>query len=233
MELIRQILSDTTINAGSISSRLLISLLIGIAIGTEREMHNQPAGLRTHVLICLGSTILMLLSIYIPQTYTNFPNGDPARLAAQVVSGIGFLGAGAILKMGVNIRGLTTAATIWATAAIGLTVGAGMYLASFLGMFIMLFILILLNAFEKRFLKPSERKVISISGPQRMDANIFTEIFREERILIISRNMEEDRNKNISEFSFAVQLPHHIDLTRVVGKLADAGNAYRIKVSDK
>ena len=90
--------------------RILISFFIGSLIGIERETHNQPAGLRTHILISIGATIVMLISIYIPQTFTNFQNGDPGRIAAQVVSGIGFLGAGAILKFGADVKGLTTAA---------------------------------------------------------------------------------------------------------------------------
>ena len=100
--------------------RLVFSFMAGMLIGIEREAHSQPAGMRTHILISIGSTLAMLLSIYIPQTYMQFQNGDPGRIAAQVVTGIGFLGAGAILRLGVNVKGLTTAASIWAMAMLGL-----------------------------------------------------------------------------------------------------------------
>lgn len=106
--------------------RLAASLVLGAVIGTERQFHKHPAGLRTFTLICLGSTLAMLVSIYICQTNTDLLNGDPGRIAAQVLTGIGFIGAGLIIKNGDSVRGLTTAACIFITACIGLAVGAGM-----------------------------------------------------------------------------------------------------------
>ena len=123
-----QIFASTEITWQVALVRIIVSFFIGMLIGIERETHDQPAGLRTHILISIGSTMVMLISIFIPQTFTDFQNGDPGRIAAQVVSGIGFLGAGAILKFGADIKGLTTAASIWAMAAFGLAVGAGMFL---------------------------------------------------------------------------------------------------------
>lgn len=113
-----------------LSLRIVISLLLGGLIGLEREWHNHAAGFRTHILVCVGSTMIMLLSIYGFGDFSNEYNVrmDPARLAAQVVSGIGFLGAGAIIRNGSSISGLTTAASIWVVAAIGLCVGAGFFL---------------------------------------------------------------------------------------------------------
>lgn len=109
-------------------TRLLIGLLMGAAIGTERQIHKHAAGLRTFTLICLGSTLAMIISIYICQSNLNLINGDPGRIAAQVLTGIGFIGAGLILKNEDGIFGLTTAACIFITAVIGLAVGAGMIL---------------------------------------------------------------------------------------------------------
>lgn len=105
-----------------LGAKLLIAILAGGGIGLEREMRGKPAGLRTNILICLGSALLMDLSIRITQ---DSGVGDPGRIAAQVVTGIGFLGAGTILHTRGAITGLTSAATIWVVAAIGLTVGAG------------------------------------------------------------------------------------------------------------
>ena len=120
-------LYSSEINTSTAVFRLLLSLIIGGIIGLERRWRLQPTGFRTHILICLGATLLTMLSIYIPQEYHE---GDPGRIAAQIVTGIGFLGAGAIIKIGSNVRGHTTAASIWLVSAIGMGVGAGLYAIS-------------------------------------------------------------------------------------------------------
>ena len=109
-----------------LSIRMLLAAVLGAAIGFEREIHDHPAGMRTHLLVSLGSTIFTILSIYgfeFPSGPTGTVATDTSRVAAQIVSGIGFLGAGAILKYGTSIRGLTTAASLWTTAAIGTSLG--------------------------------------------------------------------------------------------------------------
>lgn len=108
--------------------RLGISLLLGAGIGMEREYHNHPAGLRTFTLISLASTLAMLVSIWVCQTNTHLINGDPGRIAAQVLTGVGFIGAGLIIKHTEGISGITTAACVFITSVIGLAVGAGMIL---------------------------------------------------------------------------------------------------------
>lgn len=115
--------------------KLLLASLLGGVIGLEREVHGRPAGFRTHLLVSLGSTLFVLTSVQFYHSYGNFtgtgPVGaDPARIAAQVVAGIGFLGAGAIIREKASIRGLTTAACLWVAAAIGVAVGAGMHLTA-------------------------------------------------------------------------------------------------------
>ena len=107
--------------------RLVLSCILGGMIGYERQSRNKSAGLRTNVLVCLGSCLIMVLSQAIYQNVEGKTNADPARLAAQVVSGIGFLGAGAIMKEGLTVTGLTTAACLWVVAGVGLAVGAGFY----------------------------------------------------------------------------------------------------------
>src|SRR6187455_2284342 len=107
-------------------ARLLIAALLGALIGLEREIHDHPAGMRTHLLVSLGSAGFTVLSI----AAFPAPGADPARIAAQIVTGIGFLGAGAILKEGATIRGLTTAASLWATAAVGMAAGAGAWIVA-------------------------------------------------------------------------------------------------------
>ena len=129
--------------------KLLLSALLGASIGLERKHKGQRAGVRTIALISMGATLAMLVSISIPQVYMGLKNGDPGRIVAQVVSGIGFLGAGAIIQSKGSVRGLTTAATIWVTAMIGLAVGSGMYIISTVTTALILIILVLLDKYEK------------------------------------------------------------------------------------
>ena len=124
--------------------KLLLSLVLGGLIGWERELYDKPAGFRTNTLICVGSTLFTIFSLKIGA----IPGTDSARIAAQIVSGIGFLGAGAIIRRGEAVLGLTTAATIWFVASIGMGVGAGYYVISSIGTALALAILLLFRKFE-------------------------------------------------------------------------------------
>jgi len=133
--------------------RLGVSLVLGAAIGMEREYHKHPAGVKTFTLVCLGSTLAAMVSIYICQNNPNLLNGDPGRIAAQVLTGIGFIGAGLIIKNSDGISGLTTAACIFVTAIIGLAVGVGMIWSAVAFTLIVLCVLIFapyLKIFRKR-----------------------------------------------------------------------------------
>ena len=107
--------------------RLIVATLFGGLIGLERESHKRPAGFRTHILVCIGSALVMMISQYAFLEFSGKLGYDPGRIAAQVISGIGFLGAGTILREGSTIKGLTTAASLWVVAGIGLAVGTGFY----------------------------------------------------------------------------------------------------------
>ena len=122
-----------------LSLRLILSAVFGAAIGFEREINGHPAGMRTHLLVSLGAALFTVLSAYGFEPGTQTAPVDPTRIAAQIVSGIGFLGAGAILKDGLSIRGLTTAASLWATAAVGLAAGAGQQILATVGTLIIIF----------------------------------------------------------------------------------------------
>ncbi|MBP3780582.1 MAG: MgtC/SapB family protein [Selenomonas sp.] len=115
------------LSEGELFLRLVLACILGGVIGYERQSRRKSAGLRTNVLVCLGSCLIMIMSIELYQDVEGKTNADPARLAAQVVSGIGFLGAGAIMKEGLSVTGLTTAACLWVVAGVGLAVGAGYY----------------------------------------------------------------------------------------------------------
>lgn len=130
--------------------KLILSLLLGSIVGYERKLKGQPVGVRTFSLIAMGSCLAMILSIYVPQEYLGLKNGDPGRIAAQVVTGIGFLGAGAIIQMKGSVRGLTTAAGIWMVSAIGMSVGVGMYVIASIATLLILVILVYLDKFEHK-----------------------------------------------------------------------------------
>ena len=136
------------ITNGEIAARLILALVLGGLVGIERESMGRPAGFRTHILVSTGSALIMIVSAY---AFIDRA-GDPARLAAQVVSGIGFLGAGTIMREGANVRGLTTAASLWTVAGLGLTVGAGFYFAAILGTILVVLTLVVLNQLEWKFI---------------------------------------------------------------------------------
>jgi len=143
--------------------RLSVAFVFGGLVGVEREIRNQPAGFRTHAILSIGSALIMLISIHGSLLYGP-KTSDPMRVAAQVVSGIGFLGAGAILRIGVSIKGLTTAASLWTTAAIGLACGAGFYWAALLTTLLVLFSLFLLGKMEKLYLFTKPRRSLFIEA---------------------------------------------------------------------
>ena len=126
--------------------RMLCSMAVGTVIGTEREYSNRPAGMRTHILVALGACAVMLTGQMIFTQYSSYGAApDPARLAAQVITGVGFLGAGTIMREGTTVRGLTTAASLWAVACLGVAAGGGYYAIALIGM---VFIFITLTIFE-------------------------------------------------------------------------------------
>lgn len=134
----------------SLLAPLALAIILGSIVGLEREANNHPAGLRTHALVCVGSALVTIVSW---QTFMTFNyGGDPTRIAAQIISGIGFLGAGTIIREGANIKGLTTAASLWTVAAIGLAVGYGYYFIAISTTFLTVIVLHLFHKWEKIFI---------------------------------------------------------------------------------
>ena len=134
---------------------MFISLIIGGLTGLEREKSNQFAGFRTHILVAVGSCITSITAVQLFISYSSYSNMDPARLPAQVLSGIGFIGAGAILKNSSGVTGLTTAAGIWATACIGIAIGYGQYLLGIVAWVLEMITLLSLKRIDKLFFKKS------------------------------------------------------------------------------
>ena len=150
--------------------RVLSSVLLGFAIGLEREITNKYAGLRTNILVCLGACVFTIISIHgfpmVSVTGEEFGTRDTARVAAQVVTGIGFIGAGTVLRNGPIVLGLTTAATLWIAASIGMACGAGMYIVAIVGTILSIITLVSVRVFEKNVL------ITSTKNTKRLKVNI-------------------------------------------------------------
>lgn len=197
--------------------RLLTSIALGALIGIERERRNRPAGLRTHILVSLGSALFTITSIQFSKAYGNV---DPSRVAANIVTGIGFLGAGAIMKEGLTIKGLTTAATIWVSSAIGLSCGMGFYIPAILTSISTLLILILLRGFELEKLgKGKNLKIFNIKVTDRPGqlGKIGT-IFGQYGIHI--KNVKFERDEKFLNIEFIVSVPENIEIKDVCDELS-------------
>lgn len=135
--------------------RLLLALVLGGLIGLERQMQKRNAGFRTNILVCLGSCLVMLVSLKMYDIYKNEVALDPSRIASGVITGIGFLGAGAIMRAKEGVKGLTTAACLWVVSGIGLAIGCGFYVASYFSTALTLVVLLFLRHFEKKLFPDS------------------------------------------------------------------------------
>ncbi len=149
---------------------ILLAIVLGFAIGFEREITNKWAGLRTHMLVCLGSCIFTLLSIHAFPVYAHSPQADPARIAAQILTGIGFIGGGTVLRHGYSIYGLTTAATLWITASIGMACGCGFTALAIICTVLAVGTLVLIRIFEKQYIHKGSK------NPRRFKVSFYTEM---------------------------------------------------------
>lgn len=203
--------------------KLILSMLLGAVVGYERRRKGQTAGVRTFSLISMGATLAMLLSIYVPQEYMGLKNGDPGRIAAQVITGIGFLGAGAIIQMKGSVRGLTTAAGIWMMAIIGMAVGLGMYLLSIFASALILFILVQLERIEKRVSRGAESRTIRISlGTILHDIAEYRKVLKRHNIHLSNFYVDYDFEANETRLNLIVlvrETTNYIDLFSQFAKL--------------
>lgn len=233
MEKIAGLLSQTEITAEVAVYRLILSLILGGLIGLDREKSRQAAGLRTHILICTGSTLLMLVSAFVPQKF-EYEMGDPGRIVAQVVSGIGFLGAGAIFRLGVNVRGLTTAASIWVVAAIGITVGTGLYEAAIFATFLLLFVLVVLSNIEKIIFPHQLLKIIKI----RIDSIDFEEneinnLFKKYNVKLGIKNLMQDYSRKETQYEYYIYITKNTNLDNMIGDFSNLKNIAHISLENK
>lgn len=187
--------------------KLVLSMLLGAIVGYERKRKGQTAGVRTFSLIAMGATLAMLLSIYVPQEYMGLKNGDPGRIAAQVITGIGFLGAGAIIQMKGSVRGLTTASGIWMVAIIGMAVGLGLYWLSIVASGLILFILVQLERIENRISRGSESRIIRIKiGCILRDISPYLNVLKDNHIHLSNYFVDYDYEADETRLNLMVLL---------------------------
>ena len=149
----QDILHYIQIENADILLRIIFSIILGSIIGLERELTNKSAGLRTQIMVCLGSCLFTILSIYgFSTAVTLYPLGDPSRVAAQIITGIGFIGAGTVLRQGLTVTGLTTASTLWIVAAIGMACGCGKLNIAVVSTILAVAILVLIRMFEMKIM---------------------------------------------------------------------------------
>jgi putative Mg2+ transporter-C (MgtC) family protein len=218
------------ISDSEIVLRLVISALLGMVVGYERERKDQPAGLRTHMVLAIGSALAMTVSINLSLQYHS--NADPARLAAQVVSGVGFLGAGAILRYGISIKGLTTAASLWTVAMVGLAVGAGYYVGGISAMLLVILTLTVLNIVEKRFLPTYNAVHVRVEASDSTDVTAeLEEILKRREKRAITFGLERDLVNGLVVVEAEVHLWRTDTSDSLVKELAGIQGVRNVKVS--
>ena len=214
--------------------RLVLSMLLGMVVGAERKRKGQIAGIRTFALIAMGACLSMLLSIYVPQVYFGLKNGDPGRIAAQVITGIGFIGGGAMIHMKGSVRGLTTAAGIWMTAIIGMAVGVGMYLCSIMATLLILLTLVSFEHYEKRRRLGQESKVISLSIEGILDdITQYREILEKNEVHLSTFYIEYNYEKNTTEVNFVVLAHAYTNLIPLLKQVGDINVTRKLTLSSQ
>jgi putative Mg2+ transporter-C (MgtC) family protein len=225
--------SDPT-DLKTVAFRFGLSFILAFLIGLERERQNQPAGLRTHVLISIGSTMFMIISTLIPTLYQGRFLSDPSRIAAQIVTGIGFLGAGAILKIGINIKGLTTAANIWVVASIGMAVGAGFYYAAMMITALTLITLIPLTFLEGFLIKSRQTKKLVLKfGDQKLHLPEVRVILDKYNISITNVNFVESIIKEFTELDIDVKVSTEVEIAALFKELRKLPNVLRVELNQQ
>jgi len=215
--------------------RLLLASVLGALIGFEREVHGRPAGFRTHLLVSLGSCLFVIVSIDLFRMYGNFggtgPVGvDPGRIAAQVVTGIGFLGAGAIIRDKASIRGLTTAACLWIAAAIGLSCGAGRFGAAIVVTLLAVLSLLLLKKVENLIRKDTYLSARVWSSDLAGQQERLEKCIEECQATVVSFSIEKDLENDTTILDFFIMHKTNILIGELTDRIALVPGVRRVRV---
>jgi putative Mg2+ transporter-C (MgtC) family protein len=220
------------ISQGQIILRVLVSAALGAIVGIERERQDQPAGLRTHMLLVIGATLAMVLSVNLGFLFARPGTpADPARLAAQVISGIGFLGAGAILRYGFTVKGLTTAASLWTMAIVGMTVGAGYYLIGVFATALMLIVLTILNIIENRYFRTSVSRFITVDADYHKGmVKDVRRVVQEFSDSLVSFNIQKNLKNKRLRMQVVARISRDQALEELIELLSDVDGVRNLKV---
>ncbi|MCM1071161.1 MAG: MgtC/SapB family protein [[Clostridium] fimetarium] len=229
-----EILTSTEINMVNAAARLLLSMALGAVVGAERKRKGQIAGVRTFALISMGACLAMLLSIYVPQEYLGLKNGDPGRIAAQVVTGVGFLGGGAMIHMKGSVKGLTTAAGIWITATIGMAVGVGMYFSSMAATALTLLVLAGFEFYEHRAGMGQESRAIKLTVDGILtDTAPYSAALKNAGVHLSTFYLRYDYDELTTDLTLIVLAPSHSDYLPLFDTLAKLGATRSLTLSSQ
>lgn len=228
---ILDIINSQEISATSSVFKLILSMLLGGIVGFERKSKGQNAGIRTFALISMGATMAMILSVYVLQEYKG---GDPGRMAAQVLSGIGFLGAGAIIQMKGSVRGLTTAAGIWIVATIGLAVGIGLYFISFVATGLIILVLVQFENFEHKVNVGGQTRIIRIKVKTILkDFDDYKAMLTKNQIHLINIYVDYDYVEDTTYLNLAVLAKEQTDFVSLFNELGKLNPTLSITLSNQ
>lgn len=217
--------------------RLLLASFLSGLIGIEREVHGRAAGFRTHLLVGVATCLVMIVSEYFFKSYGNLSSSttariDPARIAASVMTGIGFLGAGVIIKSGGVVRGLTTAACLWMVAGVGMAVGTGLYVPAVIVTIIALFNLLLLKQIERLFRKDQfYTLVIHAAADFRVNLNKINAIIQGYKMRIVERKIETDIVTGKSCYEYIISTSKPLDHESLIGAFLMLPDIEKVNIS--
>lgn len=215
--------------------KLLAATLCGALLGLERMHHNQVIGMRTLILITVSSALLSILSSYMATAsiFMTPERGDPTRIAAGVISGIGFLGGGAIMKQGLNIKGLTSAAIIWTAASFGLAIGAGLYVQVGVALIISLSILIGLEKINIKFFPATRSKSLHLCFEnETLDMNKISQTIKKHGMIIADVNTSRAISVKRIILHYSVQAPREDDFDELIADLNKIGTLSEFSITD-
>jgi len=221
---------------GLMTARLMLAFLAGGIIGIERALHGREAGFRTHALVCVSSSLLMVLMMYqwelIPTQYLDTVRADPSRMAQGIMTGIGFLGAGVIIKEGLTVRGLTTAASIWMTASIGIVIGMGLYYPAFLAAGMTVVILSFFRWIENRLPSQIYAKltVRFIRSKHSLDEDALRQLITEHNIRAFEASYTLDNEGKHFEYEMTVRSKNQNDYRKLAQSLMDMEDVHEFKI---
>ena len=212
--------------------RIGVSFICGFCLGIERKSRQHSVGIRTLVLISISSCLLSILSIYMAESFN--VTGDPTRIAAGVASGIGFIGGGAIMRYGLNIRGLTTAAIIFTASAVGLACGAALYVPALLTMLALAVVLFIMNRLEKKIFPAAKTKILTISfSGTDIPKSFLTETMLRYGFIIHDMNIEYNKPGNQTTLVFTTKTPDKLSLVDFVNEIEKLEKLVNFKLDDK